>query len=569
MEQHTAQEREHGKGYPPGTALSSLLFMILAVGSLGIVLFPLLQEGLYLSTDAPFHLARIESLFLALKEGVFPVKVHFAEAYTYGYGVGFFYPDCFLYFPAFLMLFGVPLERSYKIYAAAVTIMAWISMYAALELLQGRKNKWISACGAALYIMSFQYTGYLYLYQSVGSYTAMAFLPVCIGELLHILYQQYRKRDLIVLTNVMAGVLLSHVSTFVLLAVFLLVIFFLSFSEIMKHLVRLRDLFCCLLGGTLLTIGFWMPALEQILIQKYRFQTAQINPISDVTVSWREFPSVLGSGMLILVVSLVMILIQTLRNLRRTEDRILRTGALTAMLFTVLVFCSGFWKIFGRYCEFIQFPGRLLGPAVAGAVLMFCLWIGGRERNGRMAQVLLVLILLIFAWQVVGHRADYGEPVTLGEGLLTERIAGLGAGEEWLPDGANRDAMTEPEKSYDPTGGGADGTKHDYGKYYEVYVPMQWKYYDVPYLYYKGYQAYLLNEDGEPAEQLKTGKADGGGYVRIYLPDGREGIGHIMVTYRKTLLQKISYSINGAAVLILFLWICKSSFELRPFGRKY
>lgn len=70
-----------------------IVTFLAAAASLLTVLYPLLPKGLYMSTDAPFHLARIESLYLALKEGVFPAKIHFAEAYSFGYGVGFFYPQ--------------------------------------------------------------------------------------------------------------------------------------------------------------------------------------------------------------------------------------------------------------------------------------------------------------------------------------------------------------------------------------------------------------------------------------------------------------------------------------------
>lgn len=73
--------------------ISDISAAVIAILSIGAVLFPLLQSGLKVDTDGLFHLARIESLYLALKEGVFPAKVHFAAAYTYGYGSGFFYPD--------------------------------------------------------------------------------------------------------------------------------------------------------------------------------------------------------------------------------------------------------------------------------------------------------------------------------------------------------------------------------------------------------------------------------------------------------------------------------------------
>ena len=534
-----------------------IVTLLVAAFSLFTVLYPLLPKGLYMDTDAPFHLARIESLYLALKEGVFPVKVHFAEAYSFGYGVGFFYPDCFLYLPALLRLMGLSLEISYKIYAAAVTVTAWLNMYTAVELLCGRKRRVLSACGASMYIMSLQYTRYLYSVQAVGSYTAMAFLPVCIGELLNILYRDYRRRDLFLFTGGVVCVLLSHVSTAILLIVFLLVMVLVSADRIVKKPVILRDLVCCALGGAILSVGFWLPALEQLSCQKYHFQTNQLYPVSEQTVSWSQFPSTMGIGMMLLCAFLMITFFETLgRRGEMMQRRIFWSGLTATFLFIVLVFCSMFWKTFGRYCEFVQFPSRLLGPATAGAVLMFCLWMENQGHSRRIQYALLALLVVSFAWQTLTDSANYGERTSLGNELFTDQIAGLGSGEEWLPDEAIRDELKEPEKSYDPTKGGADGTKFGHGKYYEVYVPLHWEYYDVPYLYYKGYEAYLLDESGQIARQLRTGKSDGGGCVRVYLPEGEEGIGHIMVVYRKTSVQKISYSINVMTVLFIFIWVC-------------
>ena len=538
-----------------------IVTFLAAAASLLTVLYPLLPKGLYMGTDAPFHLARIESLYLALKEGVFPAKIHFAEAYSFGYGVGFFYPDCFLYFPALLRLMGLSLEISYKIYAVAVTVIAWLNMYTAVELLCERKRHVVSACGAAMYIMCLQYTRYLYSVQAVGSYTAMAFLPVCIGELLNILYRDYRRRDLVLFTGGVVCVLLSHVSTAILLMVFLLVMVLAGVCRIVKKPVILRDLVCCALGGAVLSVGFWLPALEQLVDQKYRFQTDQLYPVSEQTVSWTQFPSALGIGMVLLCVFLVVALLQTIGRSGEEQRKLLLSGLTATFFFIVLVFCSTFWKTFGHYCEFVQFPSRLLGPATAGAILMFCFWEENQGHAKRIQYALLALLVASFAWQTLADSANYGERTTLGSELFTDQIAGLGSGEEWMPDEAIRDELKEPEKSYDPTKGGADGTKYGHGKYYEVYVPLHWEYYDVPYLYYKGYEAYLLDESGQPARQLRTGKSDGGGCVRVYLPEGEEGIGHIMVIYRKTGLQKLAYCINGGAVMILLILGGKALFR--------
>ncbi len=126
-------------------------------------------------------------------------------------------------------------------------------------------------------------------------------------------------------------------------------------------------------------------------------------------------------------------------------------------------------------------------------------------------------------------------------------IVGLGAGTEWLPDGGSPYAIDETERAIDPDGEGAYGVKYGDGKYLDVYIRMDKEYYDMPYFYYKGYVAYLLDDAGQPVQELEVVKAPEKrhAYVRVLLPEGGTGIGHVMVIYRKTFLQKLAYLVNA------------------------
>ena len=59
-----------------------------------------------------------------------------------------------------------------------------------------------------------------------------------------------------------------------------------------------------------------------------------------------------------------------------------------------------------------------------------------------------------------------------------------------------------------------------------------------------------MEENENPTSELEVGEAfDDNGYVRVFLPKDGEGVGHIMTTYRKTALQKISYLISLISVV--------------------
>ena len=91
-------------------------FVVILVG----VLFfcrPYFQEGFVQGSDGLFHLARIASIVDSVENGVFPPKLRPILMKTYGYGVGFFYPDLFLYIPAAIMaIFNLEVMTAYKAY---------------------------------------------------------------------------------------------------------------------------------------------------------------------------------------------------------------------------------------------------------------------------------------------------------------------------------------------------------------------------------------------------------------------------------------------------------------------
>ena len=111
---------------------------------------------------------------------------------------------------------------------------------------------------------------------------------------------------------------------------------------------------------------------------------------------------------------------------------------------------------------------------------------------------------------------------------------------------------TDPEVARTDGGSTAEGIKQDGAKTFDVWLPFEHEYYDMPYIYYYGYRAYLLDENNSPVRELPVSEAfDDNGYVRVTIPEDLEGVGHVLVTYRKTTVQKISYAVSVLSVLAL------------------
>jgi hypothetical protein len=171
------------------------------------------------------------------------------------------------------------------------------------------------------------------------------------------------------------------------------------------------------------------------------------------------------------------------------------------------------------------------------------------------AVYVLICVALIIATRMI-IKPDFYNPAayvredSLGPELIVEDN-GISCG-EWLPIENEPSECHGVENAVADDGSSADGFKHDNYKYFEAWVLLDKKYYDAPYIYYYGYRAYLIDENGNPIQELEVGEAyDHNGYVRVFMPENGEGAGHMMVIYQKTTVQKIAYFITIATVLFV------------------
>lgn len=558
------------------------LQILISVLSIIIALLPTFRAGIYFHGDIAFHMGRIESLYLGLRNDIFPLKVHPSLANSFGYGEGFFYPDTILYFPALLQLAGVSLEGSFKIFSGGMILLAWYLMYVTLRRLLRRRHSFLWGFGASIYILSFRFLHSLYDYGSIGTYTAMVFIPMAIGGLLVVLFQEYQLNDLVWMTAGVCLVLLSHSTSAIMTLVFMLVLFLLSIQTGPQKR-KILHLMICAGSAVLATIGYWLPAVEQVCSQKFYLQTNPVLLLTDNILGPADILKFNGVAdvCVVIVTFLVWILALQIFQVKpekewecravsqKQDQKMIKAVGLTSILFTVLIFFSPFWKAIGPYIQFVQSPTRLMSSTIVGICFTLCLSCarildGNATKETRAMIPALAGLLILCMVQAIVQIPSYGETVAADSIDYTGTIMGLGAGTEWLPDGGSQYAIEEPERAIDPDGGGAYGIKEKDGAYFDVYVRMEMAYYDMPYFYYKGYAAYLLDDEGSLIQELEVEKApaERHGYVRVILPEGGNGIGHILVTYRKTKIQKLAYVINGvfviAAGIILLktVWTC-------------
>ena len=224
--------------------------------------------------DGRFHLSRISSLRDAIIIGYdFPIKIYPNYFNGIGYANGIFYPDLYLYIPAYLATLGINVITTYKITLVICSIATLYFMYIC--------SKEITNSHKAGIISSFIYTlsGYrlynMFDRAALGELLAMCFIPLAIYGLFHILYRNKEKWHYFVIG--FSSILLSHIISSVLFILFLISFCIVSFSHIIRDYSRLRILFasCCLV--VLLVAYFYFPMIEQLVSDRFILNTQTIN----------------------------------------------------------------------------------------------------------------------------------------------------------------------------------------------------------------------------------------------------------------------------------------------------
>ena len=109
---------------------------------LSVILFwtPFMGKGFPYGSELDFHYGRIVTLAESLQQGIFPAKVRPMHMKTYGYGMGFFYPDLLIYPPAALIALGAEYEITVKIYLFLISLIGAVATFKCFERISGRKE---------------------------------------------------------------------------------------------------------------------------------------------------------------------------------------------------------------------------------------------------------------------------------------------------------------------------------------------------------------------------------------------------------------------------------------------
>ncbi|MBQ9990243.1 MAG: hypothetical protein IJP31_04800 [Lachnospiraceae bacterium] len=538
------------------TAVYILLSLVVIV----LAYWPHFQKGIWDGFDEVFHFYRIQGLADMLKEGVFPVKLHFTQCYGYGYGVGYFYANTFLYIPALLInLCGFSLLGAYKLFMFLVYCAIFGAGFYSAWRLTGKSEPEGAFFAATFLLFSARLLQSVFQAMSLGQTLCFIFIPLAVAGMYLFLA---RDESPMMLVAGFTGVIFSHtISAFLCFCTCL----FFCIWYVKKLIFNPKKLFTLIWAVgivTGITSVFWVPMLEQLKTQWLKVRAPWTTSEQNVEKFSGVFATYSLRYMLVLlfVICLLLLLINAVKSkkiLKPHKDYGIPFFVLSIFM-TWLTTAYPFWHFMNSTLgiKIIQTPHRLFTPVtiliISGMAVLYPL-VNCKKVFKR------IILVLVWGVGIFSYYQDYSDHFLKTDyneinEVIAGTVAGLGAGEEWLPIETDREEMTEPLIATDNEGNKVLGEKTNNNTVYRFTADLSKEYYDIPYIWYRGFKA-----SDEQGNVYEIGQSRKTGMVIVHMPEGGEGSTLITITHGKTKWEKLSYlsTLGGVVMLGGYLWFEK------------
>lgn len=519
--------------------ISVILFAIVIL----VATLPLFSKYCINGHDLEYHLLRIESLKEGILIGKPFLKVNTLFFGGAGYASSMFYSDLFMHIPALLRVMGLSIGKSYHIFVALIFMLCYGSTFFCTYKIT--KNKYIGSLAAIVLTLAPYHLDDMLVRAACGEYMAFVFAPFVVYGLYNILFEDMSHPYAFAIG--FGGLILTHPATLVMnviMAVCVFVIFIRTF-------IRKPSLILKVILTTIVTMAatafYWIPLIEQMMVSHFYVSDNYVDmldaSLNVMDVFSDAFP---GAGALIIVLLLPRIFVS------REKYAVLKFTDTLMVLGVMFGFASSNllpWDRLGKYLSFIQFPWRLLTVtttllSISGAIVLM-LFV--KEVGENWVQAVVIAVMAISVFMAINHNNenitgyyDYGNDYYSYAPYTANVIGG-----EWLPvTVTDRDVLVELSNHMITS----DGRELDFTRERAVIysnIPEGVEGVNVPFIYYKGYVAKLIQADGSAIDLPVTGNGING----ICYVETANKAGQLKVWYKSTTLTIISEIVS----LITFL----------------
>lgn len=530
--------------------LISILVILIAIA-------PLLRDACIDGHDVEYHLLRIESLKNGILIGKPFLKINTIFFNNAGYASSLFYPDILLYFPAILRAIGFSISVSYNLFLIFCVILCYINVYYCTKLIV--KNSYSAIAASAIYTLCQYHIDDIYLRAAIGEISAFVFIPLLLFGIYDVLYNNFQKPWTMIAGFV--GVMLCHTSTLLICTLFYFIFFSFHLKTFIKNPILIYKLIFAAIIVLSLTAFYLIPVIEQMTYDSFRFNRPWVIPSEHMvnigTLFSNQFT---GIGFIIWVLCFSRFFVpKEVKNiiLINFADKCLLMGILFAFLTTNLFP----WSKIDNYISILQFPWRMhiiSSFCLALSVTIYFSSIFSNANYERYGLYIIVFAMGISAF-ITFSRIDI-RYVALKDSYYynIKNTAEVQAG-EWLPLSVTDIdlVLNNSNKVATDSGKTLPFIREKNTILVDCIYDEKIDYIDVPYIYYKGYNAYLLH--GEYEKPIKLNIAGNGnyGFCRVSVPVDCKGT--ILIKYDGTKIQNLSYLVTILTMISILCIIIRGA----------
>ena len=542
---------------------------------------PILESNISGTNDGYLHLIKIMGVNEIIKEGQFPPVIN--AGFCNGYAINLFYNPLTTYISLICGLIVNNFALGIKIMLIIMMFLAIIFMYMFLKNVT--KKTGVAIAGAIFYITNPYYLSNIFIRGAIGESAALTFLPLLFLGLYNLKKKNRKKHYFI--TIAATGLILTHNITTLYAAIISGIYVLINFRKLKE-----KDVLIKILTNILFIIGMSLFFIYPLILHRFSgdyviFDSDLMRTngarVASSVITFKELFTEIPSQSVIFRLNIIQVVLFVLsifcyRFIDKKDRKIYLSFIIFAILSVILCMTKNIWKIAPDILCNIQFPWRLLGfsgffiSTIAGINLFIILKkIFKNKENGLIFIIIpIALLSLLYAYSLdykdYTVKKDDNESIEFINNNINN-IVYMNINREYMPSKTYKALSQNPERvdgeSIFIIKGDANiesANKNELVYNITLTDIKENTSIEVPFLFYKGYNAYIEN-DKNGKRDIDVKESDYG-FLKIDIPNEYEN-GMIKVEYKTPTSYYIVYIISFMTLIGFIIYIISSNIKIK------
>ena len=533
------------------------------------------------TNDGYLHLIKIMGVNEIIKQGQFPPIID--AGFCNGYAINLFYNPLTTYISLICGLIVNNFALGIKIMLIIMMFVAIIFMYMFLKNVT--KKTGVAVAGAIFYVTNPYYLSNIYIRGAIGESAAFTFIPLLFLGLYN-LFNGDRKKHYFI-TIAATGLILAHNITTLYAAIISGIYVLINFRKLKE-----KDVLIKILTNILFIIGMSLFFIYPLILHRFSGEYVIFDSdlmrtngarVASSVITFKELFTEIPSQAVIFRLNIIQVVLFVLsifcyRFIDKKDRKIYLSFIIFAILSVILCMTKNIWEFAPDILCNIQFPWRLLGfsgffiSTIAGINLFIILKkIFKNKENGLIFIIIpIALLSLLYAYSLdykdYTVKKDDNESIEFINNNINN-IVYMNINREYMPSKTyialyKNQERVKGDNVFILEGEALIESENKNELIYDIKLSdiKENTSIEVPFLFYKGYNAYIEN-DKNGKRDIDVKESDYG-FLKIDIPKEYEN-GMIKVEYKTPTSYYIAYIISFVTLIGFIIYIISSNIKIK------